>query len=132
MTTQGDSTPKPSYFFETFFKDLRFGARSLLKSPMFTLVVTLTLALGIGANTAIFTLVNAVMIRTLPVENPKGLVVFGAEQKMGQRVSDTPEERDDSLFSYPLYQDFHQQGESFSELAAISIQDRAVSPVASP
>jgi predicted permease len=120
MTANGNSTPGPSYFFETFFKDLRYGARSLLKSPMFTVVVTLTLALGIGANTAIFTLVNAVMIRSLPVEHPEGLYVLGASTKMGQRVSDTPEERDDSLFSYPLYQDFSQQEDLFSQVAALS------------
>ena len=120
MTDQGDSTPRPSHLIETFFRDLRFGARSLLKSPTFTLVVTLTLALGIGANTAIFTLVNAVMIRTLPVEDPDGLYVLGAGQKMGQRVSDTPEERDNILFSYPLYQDFLQQGKYLRDLAALS------------
>ena len=120
MTANGNSTPGPSYFFETFFKDLRHGARSLLKSPMFTVVVTLTLALGIGANTAIFTLVNAVMIRSLPVEHPEGLYVLGASAKMGQRVSDRPEERDDSLFSYPLYQDFAQQEDLFSRVAALS------------
>ena len=120
MTTSSHSTRTPFDFLETFFRDLRYGARSLVKSPMFTLVVTLTLALGIGANTAIFTLVNAVMVRSLPVESPEELYVFGADAKMGQRISDTPEERDTSLFSYPLYQDFQQQGEYFSGLAALS------------
>jgi predicted permease len=120
MTIKGPSSSKPLDFIESFLRDLRYGTRTLLRSPMFTLVVTLTLALGIGANTAIFTLVNAVMVRSLPVESPEGLYVFGADGRMGQRVSDRPEERDTNLFSYPLYQDFRTQGELFSDLAAIS------------
>src|SRR5215813_11268685 len=59
---------------ETLWRDVRYGARMLLKSPGFTLIVVITLALGIGANTAIFTLINVVMLKSLPVNHPEELV----------------------------------------------------------
>ena len=61
---------------ETLFKDIRYGFRGLLKRKGFAAIAVLTLALGIGANTAIFTLVNAVMLKSLPVEKPEELVLF--------------------------------------------------------
>jgi predicted permease len=62
---------------DSFFKDVRFGIRGLTKRPGFTLVALLSLALGIGANTAIFTLINQVVLRNMPVREPNQLVIFG-------------------------------------------------------
>src|SRR5688572_10133658 len=64
-------------WFEQLLKDIGFGLRLLRRTPLFTAAVVLSLALGIGANTAVFSLLNAVALRPLPVENPEGLWKIG-------------------------------------------------------
>ena len=87
-------------------KDISYAFRSLLKRPGFVSIAVITLALGIGANTAIFSLVNAVVLRSLPVERPSEIVSVAVRGK------------DDSMsaFSYPNYRDFRDRNEALSGL----------------
>src|SRR5512134_503092 len=91
--------------------DLRYALRMLLKSPAFTLVAVLSLALGIGANTAIFSLVNVVLLRPIPVREPGGLAsVFMTDQRNPGNLP----------LSHLNYKDLRDQNEVFSAMAAFT------------
>ncbi|HYT22714.1 MAG TPA: ABC transporter permease, partial [Candidatus Polarisedimenticolia bacterium] len=126
------------FFVETCWRDLRFGVRTLLKSPAFTMVVILTLALGIGANTTIFTLVNAVMLKPLPVGDPKQLYRLGDNNNCCVMVG-TQNGGSFVLYSYPLYENLRDHTPEFDELAAfrsslanLSVRRLGVSSFAEP
>jgi predicted permease len=93
----------------------------LVKSPAFTTVAVLTLALGIGANTAIFTLVNALLMRMLPVRDPQQLVVVGDPERANSRSNGTP--RVDN-FSYPLYKELRDRNSVVTGLCAAATEHR--------
>src|ERR1700704_383273 len=87
----------------TLLQDVRFGFRALLKSPAFTVVAVVSLALGIGLNTAIFSIVNVILIRPLPAVRDQGSVVWLR-----------------APVSYPDYADYKKQTQSFDGMAAIT------------
>ena len=99
----------------TLMQDLRYAFRRLRQSPGFAFVCVLTLALGIGANTAIFTLVDAIMLKSLPVTNPKELYRLGNNENccvLGGLQDDW------GIYSYSLYQQFRDHTPEFSQMAA--------------
>jgi hypothetical protein len=102
----------------TFIQDVRFAIRQLRRTPVFTLTVLLTLALGIGANAAIFTLVNAVLLNNLPVSDPKMLVRLGDNTNCCV-TSGTSDNGDYTLFSTNTYQELKKNTPEFEELAAM-------------
>jgi predicted permease len=102
---------------QTLWQDLRYGTRTLLKNPGFTLIAVMTLALGIGANTAIFSLTDQILIRSLPVERPEELVVLRSPGPKGGYVWSDGD--DAASFSHPAYKDLRDRGANvFSGLLA--------------
>jgi predicted permease len=100
---------------ETVLQDCRYAFRVLLRSPVLSVVAVLTLALGIGANTAIFSFLDAILLRSLPVKDPQQLVKLGVEDWGGITESFACTE----LYSYPFYGQFHRDNLVFSDTAAI-------------
>ena len=99
-------------------QDIQFALRQLRKSPGFTLTAVVTLALGIGANAAIFTLVHAVLLRNLPVVNPRTLVRVGDQDDCCVEGG-TPDNDDYSIFAYDLYRHLRDNSPEFEQLAAM-------------
>ncbi len=93
-------------------KDIRYGVRGLLRQPGFTTIVVITLALGIGANTAIFSVADRLLIRSLAVKSPNQLVLLNSISVSPYFVS--------NAFSYPTFTDYRDQNQVFSDLVAFS------------
>ncbi|MBO0797713.1 MAG: ABC transporter permease, partial [Blastocatellia bacterium] len=109
---------------ETLIHDLRYGARMLLKNPGFTAVAVLTLALGIGANSAIFSVISALLLRPLPFTEPGKLVqVWETDAKIG---------KNDMEASYPNFADWREQNHVFEQIAAYSDVDYTLTGTAEP
>src|SRR5580658_2766531 len=104
-------------FVETLTQDTRHALRGLRKAPAFTITTVLTLALGIGATTSIFTLVHAVLLKSLPVANPAELFRLGKESRCCYQGGYS-QDGEFSLVSYDLYKYFRDNTKGFSELAA--------------
>ena len=98
----------------TLWRDVRFAIRMLRKSPGLTLVAVLTLALGIGANTAIFSMVNSLLLRPMPVKDAEQIAELAYQQKQGPLLSD---------FSVPEFQDIQNgAAAAFSDVMAYQIE----------
>ena len=98
---------------QTLLQDIRYGIRMLAKNPGFTVVAVLTLALGIGANTALFSVVNAVLLKALPFHQPDRLVALYQNKVQFQRAS----------ISYPNFLDWQRQNRTFDSMAAFRPDD---------
>ena len=112
---------------ETLFQDIRYSIRTMLKSPGFTAVAILSLALGIGANTSIFSVINAVLLRSLPYKNPDQLTMVFIEREQpgkGKEASD--------VWSYPKFEALRDSSQAFEQIAVVSEQNFPLTDTDSP
>src|SRR5689334_24471333 len=91
---------------QMFLQDIRYGFKMLLKNPGFTIVAVVTLSLGIGANTAIFSVADKLLLRSLPVKDPQQLALVSGETVSPKFLN--------NVFSYPDYADYRDQNDVFS------------------
>jgi predicted permease len=105
-----------SEWIDSALKDLRYAARQMMRSPGFTIVAVLSLALGIGANTGIFTMLNAVMMKTLPVRDPGALVILSDPDSAGVAVGSSGGER--NLLTYPEFEQLRNRLDVFDGMFA--------------
>ncbi len=103
---------------DTFWQDLRYGGRMLMRTPVLTIIITMTLGLGIGANAAIFSVVSTFMLRPLPVQNPNELTVLAITH---------PGNEEPHNISYPDFQDIRRASSPFAALAGIDLAFEGVS-----
>src|ERR1700761_7539839 len=103
-----------------FVQDLRFALRQMRRSPGFVVTAVLTLALGVGANTAVYSLLDQALLRSLPVSKPEQLVVLSAPGKAWSGHSGDHGAGEEKSFSYPMYRDLRDQAKVFDGLVATS------------
>ena len=104
----------------TIIQDVRYSLRQLRKTPGFTVTAVLTLALGIGANTAIFTLVHSILLKNLPVVDPKSLVRLGDHEDCCNLNAASSSRADSySIFPYETYKHLRDNAPEFEQLAAM-------------
>src|SRR3954464_1085283 len=105
----------------TTLSDLRYAVRGLRRSPLFATVAILSLALGIGANTAIFTLIDQILLRKLPVTRPDELVMLYQQgPNMGSNMGSR-------MHSYPIYQEYQKRAEPLAEVMCRRLTEASVS-----
>src|SRR6202021_155130 len=100
----------------SLMQDLRYSLRQIRRSPGFMVAAVLTLALGVGANTAIFSLLDQALLRSLPVHAPERLVVLSATGKAWEGHSSDNGAGVERSFSYPMYRDLRDRGTAFAAL----------------
>src|SRR5215472_4149852 len=116
QATARNSTGTEKPMMEVFWQNLRYGIRILAKSPGFALMAVLTLTIGIGANTAIFTVVNSVLLRPLPFHEPERLMI----------VSESEPKFEDMSVAYQNFTDWRAQNSSFQEMALFRVGDYTI------
>ena len=113
---------RPGWTLESLWRDVKYGARGLGRNPMFTAVAVLTLALAIGANTTIFSLLDQALMQALPVKDPGQLVVLSSSGARSGHIESHGGDTDGHMhsFSYPMYKDLREKNTVFSGLIGVA------------